>query len=209
MAAARVAAHQKNAADAGATLAFSDEAGFLLLPLVRTTLAPRGHTPVLVHRARQRDKISVAAALTLPPPTRRPAAWRVGLHCLTFPGDYVDAEAYAEFVRGCLLRAVRGPLVLLHDNGQMHHGPDLRLVQCRCPRLTLESLPPYAPELNPVEGLWNHAKDKELANFVPRGTDQLHDAVCGCLCDVRYDQRRLRSFFHATPLSWRGTTLLK
>jgi transposase len=104
-------------------------------------------------------------------------------------------------------RAVRGSLVLLHDNGQMHHGPDLRAVEHRFPRLTLEPLPRYAPELNPVEGLWNHAKDKELANFVPRGTDQLHDAVCGCLCDVRRDQRRLRSFFHATPLSWCGTLL--
>ena len=205
-----MAAHQKNAADAGATLAFSDEAGFLLLPLVRTTLAPRGQTPVLTHRARHRDKISVAAALTLPPARRRgPAAARVGLHCLTFPGGHVDAEAYAEFVRGCLLRAVRGPLVLIHDNGQMHHGPDLRAVRCRCPRLRLEPLPPYAPELNPVEGLWNHAKDKELANFVPHGADQLHDAVCGYLRGVRHDQQRLRSFFHATPLSWRGTTLLK
>jgi hypothetical protein len=50
VAAAGLAAHQKNAADAGATLAFSDEAGFLLLPPVHTTPAPRGQTPVLPHR---------------------------------------------------------------------------------------------------------------------------------------------------------------
>ena len=131
------------------------------------------------------------------------------MHCLTFPDAYVDAGAYAEFVRVCLLREVRGPLVLLHDGGQMHRGPALREVLRAHPRLTVQRLPAYAPELNPVEGVWNFAKDKELANFVPHDLDELHDAVCQCLCGVRRDQHRLRSFFLATPLSWRGTTLLK
>jgi transposase len=172
------------------------------MPLVKTTLAPRGRTPVLRHRARHRDKLSAAAALTL-----SPARGHVGLHCRTYPDGYVDAEAYAWFLRQCLLREVRGPLVLLHDNGQMHKGPAVRQAQRDHPRLVIEPLPPYAPELNPVEGLWNQAKDKDLANFVPDNVDVLHDAVCGSLRGARDDQHRLRSFFHATGLSWRGTTL--
>lgn len=40
-----LAAHQKKVRELRATLAFSDEGGFLLLPLIRTTLAPRGRTP--------------------------------------------------------------------------------------------------------------------------------------------------------------------
>jgi len=196
---------KRRAANVGATLGFSDEAGFLPLPLVRTTLAPRGRTPVLAHRAAHREKLSVAAALALSPGS----SGRIGLHCLTFPDAYVDAAGYAAFVHDCLLPTVRGPLVLLHDGGQMHRGPALREVLRTHPRLTVQRLPPYAPELNPVEGVWNFAKDKELANFVPRDLDELHEAVRRCLCDVRRDQHRLRSFFHATPLSWHGTTLLK
>jgi hypothetical protein len=200
----RLAARQKNVRDARATLAFSDEGGFLLLPLVRATLAPCGHTPVLTHRARHRDKVSAAAALTL-----SPVRGHLGLHCRAYPGGHVDEEAYAHFLRTCVLREVgRGPVVLLHDGGHMHHGPAMRTLQGDHPRLAIERLPAYAPELNPVEGLWNHAKDKELANFVPPDVPALLDAVCDCLADVRRDQRRLRSFFMATPLSWRGTTLL-
>jgi len=197
---------KRRAADAGATLGFTDEAGFLPLPLIRTTLAPRGQTPILAHRAHHRDKLSVAAALALSPPGRR---GNVGLHCMTFPDAFIDAGAYAEFLRLCLLREVRGPLLLLHDGGPMHRGAALQEVLRMHPRLTIERLPPYAPEFNPVEGVWNFAKDKELVNFTPRDVDELQDAVCDCLRSIRYDQSRLRSFFLATPLSWRGTTLLK
>jgi hypothetical protein len=201
---ARLAARQKNARDLGATLGFSDECGVLLLPLVRTTLAPRGLTPVLEHRARHRDKVSAAAALTL-----SPALGRVNLHCLAYPNDYVDEVAYAHFLRACVLPSVRGPLVLLHDNGRMHHGPAVRALQRDHPRLHVERLPAYAPELNPVEAVWNHVKYHELANFVPPDVPALLDAVCDRLAAARRDQDRLRSFLLSTPLSWTGTSLLR
>lgn len=198
-----LAAHQKNARDAGATLAFTDETGFLLLPVVRTTLAPRGHTPVLTHRARHRDKVSAAAALTL-----SPVAGHVNLHCLALPDGYVDEVAYAHFLRACVLPAVRGPLVLLHDNGHMHHGPAVRDLERDHPRLTVERLPAYAPEYNPCEAIWDHLKYHELANFVPAGVPQLLDAVCDRLVAARRDQHRLRSFLLSTPLPWSGTALV-
>jgi hypothetical protein len=52
-----MAARQKKARELNATLAFTDESGFLMLPLLRRTLAPRGHTPVLRHKASHRDKV--------------------------------------------------------------------------------------------------------------------------------------------------------
>lgn len=199
---ARLAARQKKARDAHATLVFTDESGFLLLPLVKTTLAPRGHTPVLHHRAAHRDKVSAAAALTL-----SPARGHVALYYQTYPDLYVDAEVYSHFLR-TLLRQVRSPLVLLHDRGNMHRGPSVRAVQQdHASRLWVEPFPPYAPELNPTEGVWNYAKDKELANFVPRAVPELESAVCHCLEEVRQDQDRLRSFLLGTPLSWSATGL--
>ncbi len=38
--------------------------------------------------------------------------------------------------------------------------------------LTVVQLPPYAPELNPVEAVWSHLK-RSLANLAKRGIDQL------------------------------------
>jgi transposase len=197
-----VAARQKKARDLNATLAFTDESGFLLMPLLRRTLARCGHTPVLRHRAHQRDKVSVAAALTL-----SPARGHVSLYYQTYPDAHVDVEVYAAFVHA-LLRQVRNPLVLVHDRGNMHRGEAMRALGGRFPRrLDVNLLPPYAPELNPVEYLWTHSKGEELANFAPPDVPRLERAVVACMEDVRRDQHRLRSFFAESPLPWDGLTV--
>lgn len=56
--------HIKNAQRRGAHLAFLDESGFLLIPTVRKTWAPVGHTPILRHSFR-RDRISTISSLTV------------------------------------------------------------------------------------------------------------------------------------------------
>jgi transposase len=198
-----VAAHQKKTRDLHGTLGFTDESGFLLAPLTKRSLAPVGRTPLLRHRARHRDKVSAAAALLL-----SPDRGHVRLYSQTFPDTHVDVELYSFFVRH-LLRAMRGPLVLVHDRGNMHRGQPLReLCAGFARRLHVHELPPYAPELNPVEYLWNWCKDKELGNFVPHDVPELEAAACGCLEDASQDQQRLRSFFESSPLPWSGTGLI-
>jgi putative transposase len=192
---------QKKVIARGASLLFTDESGFLLLPLVRRTLAPRGRTPILRHRAKQRDKVSVAAALAL-----SPVRGHASLYYQTYPNLYVNSAAYATFVRR-LLWHVHHPLVVVQDQGSLHKGDPLRTLSADFPRLDLNMLPPYAPELNPVEQLWNFEKDKELSNFVPSDVRQLESAICCRMQEVRCDQRRLRSFFAATPLPWDGLTV--
>lgn len=197
-----MAAAEKKIVERHASLIFTDESGFLLLPLVRRSLAPIGQTPVLRHRARQRDKISVAAALTL-----SFAQGHVSLYHQTFVNQYVTGELYSDFLRHVVLRHVPNAAVLLHDQGSMHKGPHLRQLCRDLPRLDLNFLPAYAPEYNPVEYLWNFEKDKELSNFVPRDLHQLHQTVERHLQKVRHDQARLRSFFSSTPLPWKGLTV--
>jgi hypothetical protein len=65
-----VAPGKKNAARLGAHLAFVDESGFLLIPTVRKTWAPRGMTPVCRHPFR-REKVSAISAVTVSPQKKR------------------------------------------------------------------------------------------------------------------------------------------
>ena len=58
-----LAASKKNAARLGAHLVFADESGFLLIPNVVKTWAPRGQTPVLRHYYR-RERISVISGVS-------------------------------------------------------------------------------------------------------------------------------------------------
>jgi hypothetical protein len=60
---------------------------------------------------------------------------------------------------------------------------------------TFEPLPPYAPELNPVEQCWSHTKYTDLANFIPDHLDHLQQALDASITEQGKDQHLLRSFF--------------
>jgi transposase len=171
-----------------------DESGCLLSPLVRRTLAPCGKTPILKVRAKQREKVSITAALTISP--RR---HRLGLYWQTYPRQYVNSQRTAEFLR-YLLRHLRGAVIVVWDGGSMHKGDPIRDVLQKFPRLSLERLPPYAPELNPVEYLWNHLKYGQLANFAPDDVLQLDLVLKKHLNRTRKSPKQLRSFIDASGL---------
>lgn len=175
-------------------MVFLDESGALLCPLVRRTLAPKGETPVLEHRAKHRDKVSLISALTVSPQGRR-----LGFYFSTLADDHFEATAVAWFVRQ-LLRHLRGPVILVWDGGSMHKGPEIRKLLADHPRLQIELLPPYAPELNPVEQVWTHLKWHKLSNFAPRDTAELEQRAFDELDACRHDQDRLRSFWRASAL---------
>ncbi|MFF7163418.1 transposase [Streptomyces sp. NPDC008086] len=51
--------------------------------------------------------------------------------------------------------------------------------------LTVYQLPPYAPECNPVEGVWSHLK-RSLANLTKHSLDQLTALVKTRLKRMQY-----------------------
>lgn len=61
-------------------------------------------------------------------------------------------------------------------------------------------MPPYAPELDPVEYVWTQSKYGDLANYLPDDIEQLRDAVAQLIAQYRHDPQRLRSFFQAAQL---------
>jgi transposase len=65
-----------------------------------------------------------------------------------------------------LLRKISGKLLLIWDGAPIHRGQPIKdfLTRGAAKRLHLEQLPGYAPELNPVEGVWNYLKRVELGN---------------------------------------------
>jgi transposase len=171
-----------------------DESGLLTSPLVRRTLAPAGQTPILTQKGSHRENVSLAAALCISPVKRR-----LSLRFRTYPKSYVNGERAAEFLRE-LLKQLRGPVIVVWDRGNMHRGPHIRRLLRRHRRLRLESLPPYAPELNPVEQLWQHLKCVRFVNFAPYDVWQLHEAVRRHLHKVKRRPRRLRAFLDACTL---------
>lgn len=190
----QLSAHSKRARELRAHLVLIDESGMLLAPLVRRTLAPRGQTPIIKQKGSNREKISLMAAICL-----SPRKGRLSLHYRTYPKKYINNELAAEFLRD-LLRHLRGHVIVIWDGGAMHKGPPIRELLRRFPRLELRALPPYAPELNPVEHLWNHLKYHQFVNYVPPDLDTLHREVKRHLDRICRDPARLRSFLNASKL---------
>jgi transposase len=89
---------------------------------------------------------------------------RTRLYFQTREGNYND-ESLIGFVRE-LRRHFRGEQVILLWDGLPSHRSRLMQQFLGEQRHWLEvrRLPAYAPELNPVEGLWSNLKARELAN---------------------------------------------
>lgn len=63
--------------------------------------------------------------------------------------------------------------VLIWDGAGYHRSGELRCP----PNVTLISLPPYSPELNPVENLWHYLRSHHWSNRMYATVDNLYDAA--------------------------------
>lgn len=187
-----MAEDKKNAEDLGAHLVFIDESGFLLIPSVRRTWGLRGQTPLHRHHYRH-EKVSVISALTVSPRRRR-----LGLYFRTLSDANFDNTQVAGFLRH-LLRHLRGFVIVVWDNGRCHKGDVMRAFLRRSKRIRIEPLPPYAPELNPDEGVWNQTRTT-LANGRPDDPTELSKTLVEVLTGLSLTQSKLRWCFHQSEL---------
>jgi len=168
------------------TIVFVDESGFYLLPSVVKTYAPRGQTPIL-DAWQTRDHLSVMGGVTLPGKVYtliRPQSLN-GLHAIAFLTH--------------LHRQVKGRLLVIWDGSPIHRRAEVKAfvaAQTGTP-IHIEALPSYAPDLNPVEWLWQHVKNEELSNLACLDLDQLHQELHLALDRVRQTLGLVHSFFEA------------
>ena len=163
----------------------------MLQPLVRRTWAPRGQTPVMYCWERH-DRLSVIAGLSLAPGRRR-----IGLY-FTVHENNVKADEVEAFLRQ-VQRSLGRKLIVVMDRWAVHRKAAKSLFGDQ--RFWIEFLPPYAPDLNPVEQVWNHTKYGDLANYIPDDVLDLELELEESLDKTRSSSELLRSFFHAAELN--------
>ena len=150
-----------------------------------------GQTPVLRHRYRH-DRISAISGIAV-----SPKRFHCTLYCQLYE-DNIQAEEVAVFLRH-LLRQVRGHLIVLLDNGKTHRSDPVGELLARTSRLHLVPFPPYAPELNPDEGVWNHLKST-LANGRPDTQVELMDVLADEICRLAASQSLLQGCIQQSNL---------
>ena len=180
-----------------AHLAFLDETGMLMAPLVRRTWAPQGRTPILHQRTNCHKKVSVIGALTVTP--RRD---RVGFCFRLHPDANIDTPKVEQFL-GELDRHLPGPVVLLWDRFRPHRSRGMNAFLARHPDLHPVFFPPYAPELNPTEGVWAYLKLNPLANDPAKELDALARLTRRYTRRLQRKEPLLRAFLKHVNLSFR------
>lgn len=172
----------------------SDETGLSLNPLVRRSGSPVGGTPVVGGDGGHRAKVSVIGAVSVSPIARR-----LGFYSATDVGGDFSAEEVVAFLRDGL-KHLRGEVAVIGDGGPNHHGPVLREFLRKNRRLRLERLPPYAPDLNPVEAVWSWRKGGRLANFAPDDLPAPDDWIVEYLVELKHDPELLRALWERSDL---------
>ncbi len=79
--------------------------------------------------------------------------------------------------------------VVVLDGAGWHGGNDLIVPD----NITLIELPPYSPELNPVENIWEYLRKNKLANRLYETYEEIVDACCDAWNDLVAAPTRITS----------------
>jgi transposase len=147
------------------------------------TWAMRGETPV-VHRPGQRQSISAASAVN-----SKGAFWFA-----TYKGG-LTGELFVDLLRQLMYRRKK-PLHLIVDGLPAHKKAVVKeYVQSLAGKLQLHFLPGYAPDLNPDELVWSHAKRTGVARNPLKAGESMQQRIDEQLEAIKQNPALVRAFF--------------
>jgi transposase len=172
----------------GAHIAFLDESGFMLMPLVRRTLAPRGQR-VVMRCSAAHDRVSAISCVTLSPQARH-----VGLYSWLLLNRNFHGAEVVEFLQ-YLTRKVPGEWTVVWDRNNIHSKSKVvKPWLASHSNVVAEDFPGYDPQNNPDEWVWSWAKYGKLCNLCPADVEWLFEAVMDALEELKHQPTLLASF---------------
>jgi transposase len=168
-----------------AEIFFEDESGVRSDFHSGSTWAVRGQTPI-VRVTGQRFSLNMISAVSP----------RGSLRFMVVKGG-VGARVFIEFLKR-LMHGQRRPVFLIVDGHPAHRAKIVKaFLESLQGKLRLYFLPPYSPELNPDELVWNDVKNNAVGRSKIDGPKDLHRAVVSRLRFLQKRPDRVRSFFQA------------
>jgi transposase len=158
-------------------LMFQDEARFGRINDVRRCWAPKPTRPVCQAMLTHEYTYAYAAV----------DVQTGALDTLILP--HVNTECMQLFLDEVGSRHPDEHIVMVLDGAGWHAGGALRPP----PNMRLLPLPPYAPELNPVEHVWDELREKYFHNLVFDSIDALEDHLEIALRNSELDWQRFQS----------------
>ncbi len=169
-------------------MVFVDESGFYLLPGAVRSYAPCGQTPVLrIWQAH--DHVSVMSGIT--------PSGQIATLVREFPLTGAQSVRFLQHLQ----RYIAKRLLVIWDGSPIHKGEVRAFLSAGGAKFFhVEQLPPYAPDLNPDEGVWQQLKQVELCNLCCQDLRHLRR-------ELHLAIRRLRSKPHLIQACFAGAQL--
>jgi len=114
---------------------------------------------------------------------------------------YVNSDCMQVFLDEVASRHPGNRIVMVLDGAGWHKAKSLEIPG----NLRLVSLPPYSPELNPIEHIWDDLREKSFHNRVFDSIDALENHLEVSLREMECNRKRVRSI---VAWSWIINSLL-
>lgn len=107
---------------------------------------------------------------------------------------YADTKAMTIFLSELSKEYSQYRIVVVMDGAAWHKSKNLGVFE----NISIVFQPPYSPELNPVEHLWEHIREKYFWNRSWKSLGDLEEALSKALVEVSHAKDIVRSFssFH-------------
>ncbi len=156
---------------------FQDEARFGRITDTRRCWCPKPVRPMVTAMVTQEYTYAYAAV----------SVADGGLDTLILP--HVNGDCMQLFLDEVAVRHPDDRIVMVLDGAGWHQSGEL----VPPTNLRLLKLPPYSPELNPVEHLWDELREKAFPNLVFDSLDALEEHLESALRKMENDIARVRS----------------
>lgn len=162
---------------------FGDESGVRSDFHSGTTWAEKGETPV-IQVTGQRFSLNMISAISP----------RGEMRFMVVEGG-VNNEVFIKFLKR-LVSDVKEKIFLIVDGHPTHRSKQVKAcVESLKGKLRLIFLPPYSPELNPDELVWNDLKNNVIGRSIIQDKKDLKRKVIGGLRSIQKSPEKVRSFF--------------
>ena len=172
-----------------AEIYFEDEAGVRSDHHVGTTWGMRGTTPV-VRTTGARFSVNMISAITS----------KGKMRFMTYAGK-MKAPVFCQFLKRLIHNASK-KIFLILDGHPVHRSLRVKkFVQATKGKLRLFFLPPYSPELNPDELVWNNVKGR-IGRSSIKGPDDFQEKVRSHLKSLQRTPEKICGFFKEPNLRY-------
>jgi len=84
-----------------------------------------------------------------------------------------DTECFQIFLNTVAKKYSRSVILLVVDGAGNHCSEELEIPR----NMILQPLPPYSPELNPQENIWDEIREKIFKNYALKSMDEVNDKI--------------------------------